>query len=77
MELYGISDKDLNEMTDDEEAYLNKLYQIYYFIQEDNDISDWSTKKMEACDWSIKRMKASGWSLIVTCTLCLRDQSGQ
>ena len=46
MELYGISDKDLNEMTDDEEAYLNKLYQIYYFIQEDNDISDWSTKNI-------------------------------
>ena len=46
MELYGISDKDLNEMTNDEKAYLNKLYQIYYFIQEKIDISDWSTKNI-------------------------------
>ena len=41
-----ISNKDFNEMTDEEKTYLNKLFQFYHFIQVYYDISDWSTKIM-------------------------------
>ena len=42
----GISDKDFNEMTEEEKTYLNKLVGLYHFIQVDDEISDWSTKNI-------------------------------
>ena len=42
----GISDKDFNELTDEEKDYLNKLFQIIYFTQKEHENSDWSTKSI-------------------------------
>ena len=41
-----ISDKDFNDLDNEEITYLNKLLQIYYFIQDKHDIIDWSSKSI-------------------------------